>query len=157
MWRNWRYHDSPSGHPFADLAATVHGSTDDVCKGSIQKYVYRALIDRDPNCAGLIHLIRTRMCRHYPDDARDIRELNFREILNRAATLGKHSLVIIIKTCLGAWRTLTRMGRPDESCIFGCRDHGGARGSMRHYFLIVMLFGLRFLEFSLHLRPMLPP
>ena len=134
LWSNCRFPELDPPYPFADIAATVRGSTDDVYKGSMQRYVYRALTDSDPNCAGLIDLIRGRMCRHYADYARDIRVLNFREILNRAATLGKHPLFVIIKTCLGAWRTSTRMGRPDETCVFSCNDCDGARDSMRHYF-----------------------
>lgn len=70
----------------------------------------------DHTTTGLIDLVVSRLVKHYPGDAGEVRQLDFRKIFGRAATFGNHTLVVIIKTCLGSWRTSTRLGRVDEGC-----------------------------------------
>ena len=54
LWFNWRYPDPTPSQPLADIAAAAHGSNGLTYCHSIQRFVYRDLIDSDSVCAGLI-------------------------------------------------------------------------------------------------------
>ena len=49
LWYKWRYPDPEPTLPLADIAASLHGSAEDVIRQSIQRHVYRDLVDSDPS------------------------------------------------------------------------------------------------------------